>query len=142
MVLVNCSGGGDKDEFNSEATVNGTVSPQNGYNVYGGNKEIAGPISAFKSYTLIGQGTGTGTYTGSYEYYLIGNDGEGSIAIEIDAVMGSNNEYYPTGITSNTSNYQNLDGAPDNQYLTITEQGYILIDASNDNLTDITIYAK
>jgi len=145
LFLIGCGVGvnGDKEraETNQGATVNGTSSPQNGYNVYGGNTANSGAIFNFKDYTLLGQSIGTNTFNGTYNYYLIANDGEGSNPIYIDSIMGSNHEYYIAIATSNSS-AQNLAGAPDNQYARIEEQGYILIDANGDNLTNITIYAK
>jgi len=141
FILIGCGSIGGEDKSNENSTVNGTTSPENGYNVYGGNQVHRGGIFEFKDYTLIGQGVGIKTFTGAYKYYLIANDGEGASTIFIDAVGGSNMEYYTTNITSN-GNGMHVVGPPDGVYSAIGEQGYILIDASGDNLTSIAVYAK
>jgi len=45
-------------------------------------------------------------------------------------------------MTSSWDTWQNLEGAPDEKYVSIGSHGYILIDASNSNLSSIEIFKK
>ena len=128
-------------ESGDKGTALGFPSPNGGYNVYGGNTFVSGGIPELKDYIYLGQSTNTDVFSGSYDYYAIGNDGEGS-PIKIDSIKGSNEEYYAVSSSSNTNDYENLVGPPDGKYVTIYQHGYILIDASNDNLESIKVFMK
>ncbi len=116
------------------------------YTVYGGNEPFSGGSSNMKNYTLLGKTKGVEKFSGSYKYYAITNKNR-TLTIQIDAVQGSNNIYYPTNITSNTvtdmgDTWMNLDGAPDENYVSIAPHGYILINVSDDDLAGITVFGK
>lgn len=131
VMLLGCSG---------ETGGNDNTSPEGGYNVYGVNEAFQGGIEEMKNYTFLGDSTVTEVFAGSYPYYVIGNDGDGS-AIQIDAIQGSNDVYYSSIASSNTGDsWTNLAGAPDGVYVTISANGYVLIDASNDQLDSIQVF--
>lgn len=116
------------------------------YTVYGGNEPFVGGSSNMKNYTLLGKAKGIEEFSGSYKYYAITNKNE-TVTIQIDAVQGSNDIYYSTNFTSNTvtgtgETAMNLDGAPDENYVSIARHGYILINVSDDDLTGITVFGK
>ena len=136
ILFAGCSGGGENN-----GTAQGISSPEGGYNVYGGNQFVSGGIVELKDFTFLGSSTETEVFSGSYSYYAVGNDGDGS-SISIDSIGGSNGEYYNMVSASNITDSvgDSLVGSPDGKYIIINAQGYVLIDASGDNLESITVF--
>jgi len=130
-------------EFLESKSGGGADGKNENYTVYGGNIYFSGGFSAMPtSYVVLGESKATSTFNGTYKYYVIANQNEDS-TIYVDAVKGSDNEYYSTSTTSNTGDtWQNLAGAPDNKYVSIGDGGYILIDAQNTTLNKIEIFLK
>jgi len=117
------------------------------YVVYGGNTYFSGDSRKMpNNYTRIGEGKSIKIFNAQYKYYVITNENS-NLTIYIDAVKGSDNHYYATNTTSNTytssgDTWQNLEGAPDQKYVSIGAYGYILIDASQTNLRSIEVFGK
>lgn len=121
------------------------IAGANIYTVYGGHERFSGGISEMLDYTLLGRGHGVKTFNGNYKFFVIAN--EGSSIIQIDAVLGSDSIYYSTNITSNTfvggiDTWMNLEGRPDDVFVSMGSHGYILISASQENLTSIEVFGK
>ena len=126
---------------------NGGAVTNKNYTVYGGNTDFSGGFSSMpSSYVLLGKSNVTSTFTGTYKYYVIANENN-NYTTYVDALKGSDNNYYSTNTTSNTmtstgDTWQNLTGAPDNKYVSIGAHGYILIDASQTSLSSIEVVVK
>jgi len=65
----------------------------------------------------------------------------------IDTVEGSTGLYYNTYTTGNVEPYQNIGGSPDGNYAELGGEhlgagGFVLIDASGDGLSSITVHIK
>lgn len=125
-----------------QALIPGTM-----YKVYGGSEYISGEAVLDledHEYTLLGTGTGTDTFNGDYDYYII--IAEPGYLTKVDAVEGSNSNYYEIGPSWDVDGWGNVnvDGEPDGQYASINhwqnwddEGGYILVnpDPNNKSLT-------
>ncbi len=84
------------------------------YSVYGGSVYISGAQGyspAQYGYTFLGTGSSTNTFNGSYSYYII-TTSPPNVAY-VDTVKGSNNLYYPTWTTGNSTDWEKVGGAPD-----------------------------
>jgi hypothetical protein len=119
----------------------GTVYEVFGANSYGALDYCDPAASGF---TLLGSATSTATIAGAYNYYLVRVPKHN--VVKVDTVQGSNQSYYPTYVTGNTSDYQNIGGAPDGLYATVgpTGRGFytggmFLIDAAGHGLTSLTV---
>jgi len=118
------------------------------YRVWGGNTYVSGDIGDPSSagYVLLGRSHKTDSFTGSYSYYLI-QTVQGYLAY-VDAVQGSNGSYYgiSTAINSRCKGNVSAGVAPDGASCIVgganagNTPGYILIDASAQGLTGITVY--
>lgn len=138
--ILGCGGGNDGGSSSNDSI--GST-----YKVYGGNtftSETNGYHPADYGYTLLGSASSTKSFSGSYNYYIIVTS-PFNVAY-VDAVQGSNGYYYGTNNTGNTLTYSNISGAPDNNACAVgglfdgTSGGFVLINASNNSLTSITVY--
>ena len=59
------------------------------------------------------------TFAGTYDYYVIAARAK----VQVDSIMGSTGTFGWSSGVGNTSNWGNLSGAPDGQYLTVGNQG-------------------
>ena len=117
------------------------------YSVYGGTQYIEG-IDGYNpqeyGFILIGSNTETNDFYGNYNYYYIITQ-SGNIAY-VDAVQGSNGNYYETNTTGNTIDYANVAGTPDGNTAAVggefdgTSGGYIAINALGQSLAYIKVY--
>jgi hypothetical protein len=138
LLFLSCK----KDDNNS---LEPAITIGSNYYVYGGSLYIAdtsGYHPERHGYTQLGFDTLTATYMGTYRYYIIVTY-TGS-AVRIDAVQGSNGQYFGTYTTGNAIDYQNIDGPPDGLYALIGGQysnvgGYVLIDATGTNISSIRV---
>lgn len=115
------------------------------YKVYAGNKYLNGLDNyepAAHGYALLGSSISTETFEGSYDYYIIFC--EGNNVVYVDTVQGSNGKYYNNSGTGNVDDHENLGGAPDSKFAamnkTYDSNSFIVVDASNDSLSSITVY--
>ena len=117
------------------------------YEVYGGNSyagvDYCDPVGS--GFTLLGSATNAATFSGAYNVYLVRAPKHN--VVKVDTVRGSNGLYYSTHITGNTSDYQNIGGAPDGLYATVGPTpwgfftgGLFVIDATGHGLSSLTVY--
>lgn len=119
------------------------------YEVWGGNSFSGLPYCdpAASGFTLLGSATNTATFAGGYNVYLIRAPKHN--VLKVDTVRGSDGLYYPTHITGNTSDYQNIGGAPDGLYATVGPTprgfftgGFFVTDATGRGLSSVTVYVS
>ncbi len=127
------------------------LTPGTMYKVYGGSQYIDGENALnpeAHGYTLLGTGTGTDTFNGddSYDYYII--IAEPGYLTKVDAVEGSNNNYYGIDSGGDIDGWGNVNGEPDGQYASINyrqnwddEGGYILVEPDPNN-TSLTVHIR
>jgi len=118
------------------------------YLVWGGSSPVSGDIGdpSSQGYTLLGKAYKTETFTGNYNYYLI-QAPEGYIAY-VDAVQGSNGNYYGIYTAINTRCQGNVGAgvAADGNSCIVNGAnagrfgGYILINAAAQGLSWIKVY--
>lgn len=91
------------------------------YAVYGGNTlptDFNNPQDS--GFTLLGGGTGTATFSGTYFYYaVVAYSGE----VLIDSIRGSDGLFITPAISCNVLNLGEITGKPDNQYATVGNSG-------------------
>lgn len=140
---------GESGTWRAEKTSEPDCSVGSTYEVYGGETYLSGTDGynpEEHGYTLLGTASSTQTFSGSYSYYIIVTRPV-NIAY-VDTVQGSNGAYYGTNTTGNTTDYTNVGGAPDGNSAAVgglyngTSGGYIVIDASGDSLSSITVYVS
>jgi len=116
------------------------------YRVWGGSAPVSGDIGdpAAQGYVLLGRSHKSGSFSGNYSYYLIQTPG-GYIAY-VDAVQGSNGSYFGVATSLHSRCVSNVGGAPDGASCIVGGSnagylpGYILINASGQGLSGITVY--
>ncbi len=120
------------------------------YSVYGGSAYISGVQGYSPSqygYTFLGTGSSTKTFNGSYSYYIITTNPPNTAYV--DTVKGSNNLYYPTWTTGNSTGWDKVGGSPDGISCVVgglyngQADGYILINPEvSPLLSSITVYTS
>jgi len=117
--------------------IRNAIIPGTTYKVYGGDTYISDGVDGYHpenhGYTLLGTGTTTKTFNdpSTYNYYIIVTY-DGNVA-KVDAVQGSDDSYYGTWNTGNTSDWGNVAGDPDGQFASVGQGrgyqgGFIFID--------------
>jgi hypothetical protein len=115
------------------------------YKVYGGNKFLNGVDNyepAAHGYLLLGSSISTETFEGKYNYYIIYC--EGNNVVYVDAIQGSNGKPFNNYDTGNVDNHENLGGYPDSKFAVMNDtydsNSFIIVDASSDSLSSITVH--
>ncbi|MHC4564789.1 MAG: MSCRAMM family protein [Planctomycetota bacterium] len=122
--------------------------PGTTYKVYGGNQLLSGQDGydpQNHGYTLLGTGTATKTFSGTYTYYAIVTD-DGYVA-NVDTVQGSSSSYYGISTADNVYNWWGyVGGAADQQYVQVGSSywpypagGYMIVNTPAGN-TSLTVY--
>jgi hypothetical protein len=126
------------------------VTAWSAYEVWGGNTDFSGRPEHWnyyynidqQDYVKLGEASGTATFTGTCDFYVIATRAR----VEVDTVEGSDGSYTGSGATGNTSDGQNIGGAPDGQCGLVGDRptlgsfaGFIVI--SNPSAwTGLTVY--